>query len=500
MKTGHEGTFSPTSTRLGWGTRIAFMACSMPELIKSFAWDAFVLFFYSQVVGLDGYRIGLALGIILVFDAVVDPYIGALSDRMDQAWLGRRHTLMAAAILPFAIGIWLVFQPPADFSQWQLFAWLLGTGLLARVGISFWTVPAYAMGGELTKDSGERNIVAVMRNMGNQLAILTVPWVAFSVFFVETPGFDRPQLNPSPYPDFGLFVASLGATLMIVGWLGTRPHMRKVEAEDSLLTRGERIESLGQLFRRLIGAIRMTPNIGRLLMVALLVLFANSVVNQLTLHLSTYFWQLDAGSTQRLLLAGTFGSIVAMFLAPRWMKFVGTRFAMVSGLAVFFLVQAAAVLLPLLGLGPPPASVAIGTFVFVFRVLGGLAYGLYVVPFNTVTYDVGDEHEANTGLPQQGMVASFMFIGLQIGSGLVALLAGSFLGILDFPAGLPVEEMPQEKVRSLAWFVVGLIMLSGCAMAWLVAGFDVSKEKQDAIRERLASLRAQPSQKSAPAP
>lgn len=476
--------------RIGWGTRIGFMACAMPELIKSFAWDAFVLFFYSQVVGLDGFRIGFALAIILVFDAIADPYIGALSDRMDRAPLGRRHTLMAAAVLPFAVGIALVFAPPAGMGQWQIFAWLLGFGLLARVGISFWTVPAYAMGGELTRDAGERNIVAVMRNLGNQVAILTVPWVAFSMFFVEAPGFAKPQLNPAPYPGFGLFVSLLGAALMIVGLIGTRARMRAIEAADREVTKHSAIETLPDLLRRLIGAIRRTPNIGRLLAVALLVLFTNSVVNQLSLHLATYFWQLDGRWTQRLLLAGTFGSIAAMFIAPPWMKRVGTRFAMVSGLVFFFVVQAAAVLLPLLGLAPVAGSFAIGVFVCAARVLGGIAYGLYVVPFNTVTYDIGDEHEANTGVPQQGLVASFMFMGLQIGSGLVALLAGSFLGIIDFPAGLPVDQVPTGKVAALAWFVTGLIVVAGGAMAWLVGRFDVSAAKQAEIRRVLAERRA----------
>mgnify|MGYP002402991102 CR=1 FL=1 len=475
--------------RLSWSTRLSFMACSMPELIKSFAWDSFILFFYAQVVGLDGFRIGLALALILVFDAIVDPYIGALSDRMGRAPLGRRHTLMAGAILPFVIGILMVFRPPLDMTPWMTFGWLIGFGLLARVGISFWTVPAYAMGGELTRDSAERNIVAVMRNMGNQLAVLTVPWIAFAYFFVPTEVFAKPQLNPDPYPGFGMFVALLGGALMIIGWLGTRPHMRRIERADQVLTKHTSIETLPALLRRLVLAVKTTPNIGRLLLVGMLVLFTTSVVNQLSLHLATYFWKLDPGATQRLLIAGVTGSIVAMFLAPAWMKLVGTRFAMVSGLVVYFLVQAAAVLLPLLGLAPPPASVAIGTFVFVFRMLGGLAYGLYVVPFNTITYDIGDEHEANTGQPQQGLVASFMFIGLQVGSGLVALLAGSFLGIIDFPAGVPVDLVPQAKVDALAWFVIALIVGAGGAMAWLVGRFDVSVDKQAAIRERLLALR-----------
>ena len=83
-----------------------------------------------------------------------------------------------------------------------------------------------------------------------------------------------------------------------------------------------------------------------------------------------------------------------------------------------------------------------------------------------------------------------MFIGLQVGSGLVALLAGSFLGLIDFPAGLPVEQMPQAKVDALAWFVTGLILVSGAAMAWLVGRFDVSPEKQARIRAELAHMRA----------
>lgn len=497
--TGQSGTLPP----LTWPTRFGFMACAMPELIKSFAWDSFVLFFYAQVVGLGGFLLGLALAVILVFDAVADPYIGALSDRMDRAPLGRRHTLMALAVVPFALGIAMVFRVPAGLGQWQIFAWLLGFGLLARVGISFWTVPSYAMGGELTRDSGERNIVAVMRNLGNQLAVLTVPWVAFAYFFVPGGGYAKPQLNPAPYPDFGLFVAGIGATLMILGLVGTRARMRLVERNDSAVA-SEAPETLPQLFRRLFAAIRLTPNVGRLLMVALLVLFTNSVVNQLTLHLATYFWQLDGSWTPRLLIAGVCGSIVAMFLAPPWLKRVGPRAAMMSGLAVFFVVQAGAVLLPLLGLAPPPGTAAIGAFVAAFRVLGGFAYGLYVVPFNAVSYDIGDEHEANTGKPQQGLVASFMFIGLQVGSGLVALFAGSFLGIIDFPAGLPVDQMPQDKVRALAWFVTGLILVAGLAMAWLVGRFDVSVEKQARIRAQLARLRAgsgqSASEKPAPAP
>ena len=472
----------PLAQRLSWPQRLAWMVCAMPELVKSFAWDAFVLFFYAQVVGLSGWLIGIAIAVIIVFDTLVDPWIGAFSDRLTGTRLGRRHSLMFAAILPFSIGIAMVFAPPAGMAQVQILAWLLGWGLLARCGISFWTVPAYALGGELTTDTVERRLVAVLRNIGNQLVILTVPAVAFEVFFVASPAFPKAQLNPAPYPGFGLFVAILGGTLMLLGALGTYRRARQIEAQESFTPDSDAGTGPIAVLLRLVRAVRITPNIGKLLLVAFLVLFVNSVINQLTLHLATYFWQLDPSWTPRLLMAATFGSMLAMLLAPLFLRIFSTRQAMVIGLCGFFAVQALAVLLPLGGFAPAAGTAAIGALIAALRFLGGLAYGLYVVPFNVITYEIGDEHTYDTGRPAQGLVASFMFIGLQLGSGAVALLAGSFLGVIDFPVGLSVEAMPQDKVDALAWFVLALVTLAGGAMAWLVSTFRIDRDKVDALR------------------
>jgi glycoside/pentoside/hexuronide:cation symporter, GPH family len=457
------------------------MVCAMPELLKSFVWDFFVLFFYAQVVGLNGWLLGIAIAVIIAFDTIVDPWIGTLSDRMTGARFGRRHTLMLAAILPFMLGIVGVFSPPHGMNQPQILAWLLGTGLLARCGISLWTVPAYALGGELSTNAAERRLIAVMRNMGNQLVILTVPVIAFAVFFVETPNYARAQLNPAPYAPFGLFASLLGGTLMLVGALGTLPAARRAEAADKT---GEAANAAiqGGGLTAFWQAIRITPNIGRLLCVAFLVLFVNSVINQFNLHLSTYFWQLDHSWTPTVQVGATIGSILAMFLAAPFTRAVGNRRAMMLGLVGFFSALASAVLVPLAGLAPAAGSAAMGAFIVAARFLGGLSYGLYVVPFNIVTYEIGDEHEANSGRPAQGLVASFMFIGLQLGSGAVALIGGSFLGLIGFPVGLPLDQMPPEKVRALAWFVLALIVIAGGIMAWLVGTFRIDHQKVDAIR------------------
>ena len=167
---------------------------------------------------------------------MVDPYIGALSDRMDRAPLGRRHTLMAAGGDPLRASAsrWCS-RAPAGLGSWQIFAWLLGFGLLARVGISFWTVPAYAMGGELTRDAQERNYRRgdaqhgqPARDPDGALARLHLSSSCPSAGYRQAPA------QPAPYPGFGLFIALLGAVLMVIGMLGTRRRaMREVEALDA---------------------------------------------------------------------------------------------------------------------------------------------------------------------------------------------------------------------------------------------------------------------------
>lgn len=486
-------------TKLNWLTRAGWMACAMPELLKNFVWDAFVLFFYAQVVGLKGGYVGVALLLILLFDAFVNPYIGAYSDRLSGARLGRRHTLMAAAVAPFAIGVIGVFSPPEDMAQLATFAWLVTFGLIARIGISFWSIPAYALGGDLSRHDGERRLIAVLRNLGNQFVILVIPPIAFGYFFASTAEFPRGQLNPAVYPKFGLFVAAVGVLLMIGAFLATYTRARAVEAEDISPPVADQFGFLS-VIQRFIAAVRVTPNVGRVFLVTLLVLLTMSVMNQLSLHLATYFWRLGHDATRNLLMAGMIGTFISMPLSTLFMKFAGPKRAMVFGLSGFFLLQAAMILLPLLGIAPSAGTGAIGVFIVACRLLSGIGYGLYVIPFNAVTYDVADEHRVNTDQQQQGFVASLMFTGLQLGSAIVGLLAGSFLGVIAFPAGLPVEEMPKDKIDALAYFALVLILIAGALVAYIVSRFQVSNKKQREINARLSTAQDVASTKAAPAP
>ena len=472
--------------RLPLATKAAWTMCSVPENIKNAAWDAFVLFYYAQVLGLSGSLIAVALALILVSDALIDPWVGSLSDGLRRAPLGRRHTLMAGAMLPFGIGLTALFAPPAGLSQAALFAWLLGFGLIARVGISFYTVPAFAVGVELTRDPAERPLVVALRNVGATLGTALVPVIAFRLFFVSTPEFPRGQLNPAPYPAFGLTLALLALAAMAVAVLGTMRRIRAFEALERDRPPPEPQSSLAKLVAELRDAFRVTPNVRRILVLSFLVFIINATINSLTLYLATYFWQFGPRETERLLVFSTVGTFAGLLLA-RWpMARLEKRLMMSIAILGYFGFALVAIALPLAGLAPAAASTALAVLVVGLRFAGGICYGCYLVAAGTVTLDVSDEHEVNTGRPQQGLVMSFVFLGQQAAGAVAGVLAGVFLDLVALPRGVSVAQMPQDKIAALATFVCVIILAGGSLLVFAIRRFEVSRDKQARLNERLA--------------
>jgi GPH family glycoside/pentoside/hexuronide:cation symporter len=118
--------------------------------------------FYTDVVGVPVGVVGLLLMATRLFDGVIDPFAGWLTDRTSTRW-GRRRPWIAAAALPLAAALALLFSPPLDNPV--LGAWWLGIGLFAVFFL--WTaiiVPYEALGPELTFDYDERTSLLALRD------------------------------------------------------------------------------------------------------------------------------------------------------------------------------------------------------------------------------------------------------------------------------------------------------------------------------------------------
>ena len=106
--------------RVPGSVKLLYAAGTTAEVVISVAFNFFNFFFYTNIMGVSGTQAGLAITIALVFDAVSDPFVGAVSDRW-RSRLGRRHPFMFAAPLPVMICLFLIYSPPESLDTFDLF-------------------------------------------------------------------------------------------------------------------------------------------------------------------------------------------------------------------------------------------------------------------------------------------------------------------------------------------------------------------------------------------
>ena len=134
--------------------------------VKNDAFTFFLLFFYSNVIGLTPGLASLAIFIALLVDAFTDPLMGVISDRT-QHKLGRRHPYFLLGMIPMALSYFMLFsiQTSWELSQQYLFLWMLTFTLLTRLGMTIFEVPHRSLGSEMTRSYTERTSIFAAREL-----------------------------------------------------------------------------------------------------------------------------------------------------------------------------------------------------------------------------------------------------------------------------------------------------------------------------------------------
>jgi Na+/melibiose symporter-like transporter len=471
-------------SRLDNRTRFAFGAGAMPETLKNNAWDMFVLFYFTQVLGLSGTLAGLAIGISLVVDAVIDPSIGSYSDGMRSGRFARRQTLMAVAVIPFAISFTLLFAPPAGLSEGMLFVWLVVLAIVCRSAISLYTIPFYALGVELSRNPIERPTLAAFKHISSGIARMGMPIIAFTFFFVATPEFPNGQLNAASYPKFGFTLAMIAAILMIVCIYGTNRRSNEIERGVTPRPQTNALD-LVTTFKQIVDVFLSTRNVRWEMGLAIFTFVSLSIVSVYTLHLSTYYWRLSPGDIRNVAVAMAPGGMLAAFIARYFVPLFDKRKIMTWAISLYGLVVLVPILGPLTPLFPQPGSSLQAPFLIAFKFSAGFIYGVFLLTSSTVASDIADEVELNTGAPRQALMSSFTFFALGAASGIVNIAAGLFLDVISFPAGADVDTVSDEMAAKLAIFAGVVITIAISIVLFFVSRLSISREKQTEINAAL---------------
>jgi GPH family glycoside/pentoside/hexuronide:cation symporter len=156
------------ATRVPLATHLYYsLGVCAPSALTVFS-RSFLLFFYSQVIGLDPWLAGIALTLGRVWDAVSDPLMGELSDRTHSR-LGRRRPYIIFGSVPLALTYIAMWVPPTGWSQMELFVYLALTDIAFNTLVTVVMIPYASLGAELSTDYHERTKVAAIRMLFYQL-------------------------------------------------------------------------------------------------------------------------------------------------------------------------------------------------------------------------------------------------------------------------------------------------------------------------------------------
>jgi Na+/melibiose symporter-like transporter len=465
----------PLSTKLWYGLG------QMAEGLKNEAFTLFLLFYYTQVVGLSGALSGQAILIALLFDAVTDPLAGAISDRLESRW-GRRHPFLYAAPLPLAVSFYLVFVPPAGLSQMGLFTWLATFAVLARASMTLFHVPHLALGAELSTDYEERTGIVTLQHVFARIGSGAAGALGLLVFMRPTTGYPEGQLNPAAYPPLALTVAVTMVLLILLSAWRTQWRIPYLAKPDAATAQGR---VLATMFTGIWQAFR-TRSFRTLFLGTLMTFTAWGVTVSLGLHLGTYFWQ---ATTDQLFLWGLCTGI-SIFAGLGYWRRQAARLdkkpVFIRGILMFTVFTAGATFSKLLGFWPAKGSPAdIPLFILTTGILAHFGIASTMVTGRSMMADVTDEDELLHGRRREGIFFGATSFAAKAFFGIGSQIAGLVVDLVGLEPGARPEEVGPEVVRGLGLSLgLSVLILVGLSIA-IFSRYDLTRERHAQVRARL---------------
>lgn len=191
----------------------------------------YLLVYFNQVIGLPASTTSLIIGLSVLWDAVIDPWIGSISDRHKEKYGHRKYILFLASIVMASL-FFILWRIPVG-NNMTTYVLLFGLSALLNSSLSFFSVPYYAVANDLEKDNLKRRAWIGWRlvffNIGS-LVGLSVP----AYFLTHYTG----RLNELPYLQsvtclvfITLFLSPLATCLM---YSGTKKDIQKSSVRQNL--------------------------------------------------------------------------------------------------------------------------------------------------------------------------------------------------------------------------------------------------------------------------
>lgn len=437
---------------------------SLGDTASHFVWDLvgfWLLIFYTDIYGLSPAMAGVIMFVGSIWDAVMDPVVGIVSDRTESRW-GKFRPYLLFGSVPYAILAVMAFSTP-DFGDTGKFIYALITCLLLRTAYAFVNLPYSSLGAVMTNDSNERAGLNTYRFIAAYIGQFIVTGAAlYLVKWLGAMGNGGVVNQAQGYQYTVALFGVLSIAFFLIAFATTKERVSAPKKQDNNVLR-----DFKYLFMNKAWIVLTIVGIVSFIMFAM--------QNAAIAYYFKYYIQ-DAENVQLFNILGTVALIVALPLSKPLAKRFGNKAVYIGSSVIsgvfFALIYVAGDNLPL---------------VYTFNILAKMSYAPAVPLLWTMLADVADYGEWKFNRRTTGLTFSASVLAQKLGWAIGAAAAGWLLSATHFVANADVQsDEAMLGIRLLVSVIPGVLYAS-CAL--VLAFYDLDTKTIAQMKTELEERR-----------
>lgn len=387
--------------------KVGFGAGDMAINVMVAALFYFMSYFYTDVFGLKPTDMGLLFLVARFIDALTDPLMGLLTDRVTTRH-GRFRPYFAWLALPYGLSMVLLFTTP-DLAYGGKLVWAYATYLFATLMFTGVAIPYISYIGVLTSDPGERLSANGYRMFFAKLANVGIV-AATPVLATRWGGEDAGR----GYQLAMALMSALGVGLLLLCFFTTRERVEHVVESRPLSEQARHLWRNDQWLTLCCGCVLGT--VGYV------------IRGSVAFYYAIYYLGGDERLAATFTGAGIAASVASM-VASTW---ITKRFCKIALFRRSQLVVALISVAMYLAVPSGPGGVATA---FAFYVVLCFVVDLHAPVFWSAIAEAVDYGQAKTGLRVSGLAFGGISFCQKAGGGLAGFAGGLLLGHYGYVAG-----------------------------------------------------------------
>ncbi|MBI9015225.1 MAG: MFS transporter [Clostridiales bacterium] len=427
----------------------------------TFAMSAsFLLAFYTDVLGITAMAAGILFFVARIWDAINDPMMGALTDRMFIKRMRKHKGKKVDKFRPFLVrgsffvvaAAILMFIAPPSLVGTQKLVWAYITYILWGMAYTFINIPYGSLAAVMTQDPAERSSLSVARGLGGMFGNMT-PAILVPIFLTKMGGEGQ-----NPYLIAMIVMGAIAIVTYILAYFTTEENVvHEISEADSKISFKESFSVLKKNRPFIAVSLASVSMLTGLLVMG---------------SMSLFYFRENLDALQFMSIAGLLRIVPMFILAPALTPLVkkfGTKNVVAYSSLISAVIFGGLFFLP--------------NNVMLYMSISLIGSIFMTVPNMLVWGMVSDSIDYNQylcGSRQEGVIyGSYSFVR-KMGQALAGLLAGAGLTIVAYNSDLAVQTA--STLTGIKFLTIGLPAI-GMLIAFLAFKYiyDLTPEKQKEI-------------------